>query len=904
MKKYSEIYVFVFVFAFCCLFIGVVSAQDLSSDLEGYWSFDDFDGTLAEDVSGNGRDADVLAGEPLPAAGRKGNGIFLDGSSDFQVPWEGVQGNDPRTIVCWIKTTDVGGGMVGWGQTGTAVKWHFRVNNSTNQPDESTFGCIRTEYQGSQTIASTPVNDGEWHFVASVFEGLHPSDVVHYVDGELDPNGWVGDDTLEIDTTTTSEEENVTIGSRRQGTSYERVTGTMDEVRIYSRALSADEIKALYEEVAEIVQLVAERSFSQPHVGPDGSIEVSLSIPEGAEGLTLTEEIPDGWTASDISDGGSLDGNTITWEIASGQTSASYTATASEGAEDAFHGNLDGIITGGDLKVTILKGAVGEFEFHADIGDTGVEGDSSFSNGEYVIQGGGADIWNTADGFHFAFNEIEGPFVMRGNAILFNIDSTNDWSKGGLMVRNNLTPGSSYGYNLVRGVDLQMTSQARSSQNDSAFTVVDLVDDQFGDMEIERVGKVINYYYIDLDGDRVPFGSVELEDLEDPVYAGLACTSHEVGALSELIFMDYELELLDYSAVRTINIPNEAGLLFGESAEVSIHIFFRDSQDVNVTEDIPEGWTVSAIETTAGEASVNGDGDVAWTIADFEGEATISYEVTAPEESDSAVISAEISGTANGNDIEGSTELFARGFVSQEIIDQQDIESNLELYLSFDNWDGTVAEDLTDNGYDASLITDGESPSTDDAIIGQALDFDDNTTLSVPWTGVQGNTPRTIALWMKTTEGGPIFVAWGNNIGGEKWHFRINDNAGNGNVDAIRTEFAGGNQTVATSPVNDGEWHHIASVFEGEHPQDVKHYVDGLFDPNTWSVEPDTIIDTLSDENNNVHIGSDPGGGRMFGGVMDELRIYSRALSHEEIQALFLSEGGEPQTSVADYMLY
>ncbi|MBD3266190.1 hypothetical protein GF373_05925 [bacterium] len=195
-------------------------------------------------------------------------------------------------------------------------------------------------------------------------------------------------------------------------------------------------------------------------------------------------------------------------------------------------------------------------------------------------------------------------------------------------------------------------------------------------------------------------------------------------------------------------------------------------------------------------------------------------------------------------------------------------------------------------------------PVAADGVLGGALELDGESNLTVPWTGIQGGTHRTIAMWMKTTGAGPIFVSWGNDVEGEKWHFRINDNAGNGNVNAIRTEYAGGNQTVATTPVNDGEWHHIASVFEGTEPKHVIHYVDGLYDPNTWVMKEGTIINTVSDETHNVFLGSGPDGGRSLEGTMDDVRIYSRALSAEEIQALFLGTGGTMPTSVEDFMLY
>ncbi|MBD3265966.1 hypothetical protein GF373_04795, partial [bacterium] len=735
MKGFRVFWVVVVCLSFC---LGAVG-QDITSDLEAYWTFDEYDGGDAADVSGNDRHAFVENGQPLPSAGKKGNGVYFDGSSGFLTDWPGIQGSEPRTISCWVKSTDLGNGLVGWGDTGTGTKWHFRINDSSSQPDESVLGAPRTEYQGSQTIAEGTVDDNEWHHVVSVFEGLYPTDVTHYIDGVLSPTKWIGDETLEINTVTSSEDANVTVGSRVQGGSFDRITGWMDEVRIYSRALSADDVMALYDE-AKAPQSVAMRSFSQGFAAQSKPVEVTLNIALPKAG-TLTEEIPDGWSASDISDGGTADGNTITWEVTEAVSSVSYMATPGAGATDnVFSGSLDGLITGGNPMVTILEEGVGDFDFQADIGGVAAEGSASFNNGEYSVIGSGADIWGSADGFHFLFNEVTGPFTMKGNAIIFAFDfGGHDWMKGGLMIRNNLTAGSSYGFNMVR-TDLQLSSQARTAQGNGAITVQDLTDDQLGDMEIQRVGNLIKFYRIDGAGEKQPHGEVVLSDLEDPVYAGLSTTSHSNGDLAEMLFQNFEMELLPYSASRSITQLSEGRMGFGDSAEVKVAIYVRNQEESTVIETPPEGWEISDLQPSAGEAVVNGDGAIEWTIGDFEGEAELTYTVTTPETPDNAVLVGTFSGALNNEeDIVGDAELMAVGFVAKEVIDQQEYESGLEAYWTFDEWDGSVAEESTANGYDAT-ISEGQPVSSDDAIMGKALEFDGDSNLTVPWTGVQGNT--------------------------------------------------------------------------------------------------------------------------------------------------------------------
>ncbi len=894
----------------CALGVAKIQAQDFTSDLEAYWSFDEYDGGDAVDESGNSRDAVIKNGQPIPAAGKVGNGVFFDGSSNMNVDWTGVQGDTPRTISMWMKTTGGGPVFISWGNDVEGEKWHFRINDNAGNGN---VDAIRTEYAGgNQTVATSPVNDGEWHLICSVFEGVTPHDVMHYVDGVLDPNTWVQKDETVINTVS-DDAHNVHIASTDgDGRMF---TGTMDEVRIYSRALSADEIKTLYDQ-GKPQQAVAVRSFSKGFAAESKPVEVTLNLPIPKAG-ELVEELPDGWTASDISDGGALSGSTITWNLTDSVTSVSYTAAPEAGTTaNVFSGALDGLITDGANIVTVLQSGVGDLEFQADVGDAEAEGQASLNGTEYSVVGSGSDVWGTFDGFHFLFNELEGPFTMKGNAFIIAFDfDGHDWMKGGLMVRNNLTGGSSYGYNLVRGVDQQLASQARSSQGSSAFTVQDLTDDQFGDMEIQRMGKVIKFFRIDAAGERQPHGEVLLEDLEDPVYAGIATTSHSNGNLAQTLMLDFEIELIPFSANRSITAIDGGPITFGDTAQVGIEVFQRNQGSFSLTEEPPAGWEVSGVEASVGEASLNGDGEIVWTIDDHQGEAALTYEIATPSESDTPEITGEFSGEANGNDVTGDTSLSVQGIVSQAILDQQDITSGLVGHWTFDDGSGAVAADSSGSGRDAEVLS--GDPEWVDGVKGTALLFDgEDDSLFVPdWWGLEGNTPRTVTCWIKSTATNTHgIVSWGLSGGnGQKYHVRINENAGNGTAGALRTEIQG-SFNIATTIINDDEWHFISSVFPagGEVMVDVQHFIDGLFDDRSGTnASGETLaLDTaaspdLSDQEFRIGMRVQGDSDHYYPGLIDEVRVYERGLTPLEIQAVFMADGGPQEpVSVMDYMLY
>lgn len=103
------------------------------------------------------------------------------------------------------------------------------------------------------------------------------------------------------------------------------------------------------------------------------------------------------------------------------------------------------------------------------------------------------------------------------------------------------------------------------------------------------------------------------------------------------------------------------------------------------------------------------------------------------------------------------------------------------------------------------------------------------------------------------------------------------------------------NFAILTSPfpnlnhtlrVDDGQFHHVAGVFDGT---TIRVYVDGVEEAFT----PVSVSLTTNDQNLNIGRGSfGPCQSRLFQGVIDEVEIFDRALSSEEIQDIFIAGSG------------
>jgi hypothetical protein len=101
-----------------------------------------------------------------------------------------------------------------------------------------------------------------------------------------------------------------------------------------------------------------------------------------------------------------------------------------------------------------------------DIGAIGIPGADNGDPVTTAMTGSGADIWGTADAFRFRYASNAG----RGlSARVLTIENTHEWAKAGVMIRDNLTPGSPHAMMIIsagRGVAFQF----RTTQGGQSFS--------------------------------------------------------------------------------------------------------------------------------------------------------------------------------------------------------------------------------------------------------------------------------------------------------------------------------------------------------------------------------------------------------------------------------------------------
>ena len=76
----------------------------------------------------------------------------------------------------------------------------------------------------------------------------------------------------------------------------------------------------------------------------------------------------------------------------------------------------------------------------ADVGNVGLAGSFTVTDGTLTVRGSGADIWNAADGFHFAYRTLTGDGAIE--AQVGSLTNTHPWAKAGVMIRDTLAGNS------------------------------------------------------------------------------------------------------------------------------------------------------------------------------------------------------------------------------------------------------------------------------------------------------------------------------------------------------------------------------------------------------------------------------------------------------------------------------
>ena len=243
--------------------------------LSAHWKFDEGAGATGSDSSGNGNTG-TLQGNPTWTAGHSSFAVNLNGSTQYvSAPNLDVSGS-AITLAAWVRFSSFPSGIdqrIISKSTGASEADHYWMLSHVGGGQQRLRFRLKTGGTTTTLVATTgDLAANTWYHAAAVYDG---STMRLYLDG-----GLVGSSSKSGAISTNA---SVPVNIGRNPPSYGYLSGAVDDVRIYSEALSGGEILAIMNESPDSDTIAPERSNGSP----SGSLPASTT--STAMSLTTSE---------------------------------------------------------------------------------------------------------------------------------------------------------------------------------------------------------------------------------------------------------------------------------------------------------------------------------------------------------------------------------------------------------------------------------------------------------------------------------------------------------------------------------------------------------------------------------------------------------------------------------------
>jgi len=956
-------------------------------DLVAWWKLDEGSGIVI-DYSGFGHHG-TLGGDPQLVAGYDGDALEFDGSGDYVRidGYKGIMGTQAFSITAWIKTAS-NGQIIGWGSTGTGQRVEFRING----------GRLRCDTNGGNVQGDTNLIDDEWHHVAvTVKENatLSSGDVTFYLDGQDDTRASTDTDAFNI-----TSNFDVKIGQMYDLSSSRWFVGLIDDVRIYSKELTLEEIgKAMMGdprlawgpspadgstpniEEAKLFSWTPGDNIAQHDVylGADEQAVTdadasdmtgiyrfrqdanSYTPPEALEydqtyywridevetddtkvykGRVWSFTVANYIVVDDFEDydtgenqiwyawkdglgygtpetspyyAGNETGSSIGDENTGSYTEETIVNGGGQAIPYSYDNNKQGYLNYSEAQMTLtsrrdwtaqgVKALSLWFIGYPESVSSFVEGPA----GTYTMTARGTDITGQSDEFHFAYKQLSGPGTII--AKVESVRNTNDWAKAGVMIRDTLEASSAHAMMVVtpaQGVSFQR--RALTFDTSFATTEAGLTAPQWVKIERDMGGNVTASY--SSDGSSWTQLGGELITMSTPMYIGLALTSHDTNRTCEATFSNIQItgtvgpQWLHQDIGIPSNDPEPMYVALTNSNGTTGVVYHDDPNAARV-----DTWTEWNIELQAfAEQGVNlanvdklaiGFGDRNPDVSVQPGGSGKMYFDDIRLYRPRCVASSLKPIASFNNDCFVNSldlEMLAGDWLKSDAIVATTAPEPADLVAHY-KLDGN-ADDSSGNNYHG---TEKGGASYVAGKFDQAIHldgFDDYVAIQDINYASSGHAEVSVSAWIRTgNEGSQIIASFDRN---EYWRLEINgDGAGPGQVGWDVMTDSGQVDYGSSRRVDDGQWHNVAGVFDNG---TLTIYIDG--GPETSAFGGPTF-GTGTTRYGFLGIGSEatefngrPNATGYFDGELDDVHIYSRALSQAEIAYLADATPGDGESYI------
>ena len=203
-----------------------------------HWKFDEGSGEIAYDSSGNGNDGTLVNG-PQWVSGVNGTALEFDGIDNYvEIDGGGVFDVSNISVSGWFNIDDVTEGenqilVARWFSSGSDDNAFSFVILDTKKPRFS----LSLGEDVTSCSSDTALNLDEWHLLLATYDG---SNIKIYIDDVLDK-------TCSATGIISTSSAPLMIGAHDFDSDRQPFNGKIDEVAIWNRALSSEEISELYD---------------------------------------------------------------------------------------------------------------------------------------------------------------------------------------------------------------------------------------------------------------------------------------------------------------------------------------------------------------------------------------------------------------------------------------------------------------------------------------------------------------------------------------------------------------------------------------------------------------------------------------------------------------------------------
>lgn len=248
-------------------------------------------------------------------------------------------------------------------------------------------------------------------------------------------------------------------------------------------------------------------------------------------------------------------------------------------------------------QVTITRNALPTGQQAADIGAPAIAGSTTFSGGSYRLHAGGSDIGGAADQFQYLYQSVTGDADV--TVRVASQTNSSSLAKAGVMFRASLdggaanvalltTPTSGYVFQR-RAVAGEPTTSSSAGTGTAPVW-----------LRLKRTGSLFTAYR-STDGIAWAVIGSDSIPMADPIYVGIAATSHSTTVASDVV-----ADKLSVAAVQPADLPPSVtltapanGASFNAPASITISATASDPENQLSRVDFYNGSTLLGSDTTA-----------------------------------------------------------------------------------------------------------------------------------------------------------------------------------------------------------------------------------------------------------------------------------------------------------------